>query len=63
VPDIVACIERIIGIKAKYRVVNKGIFYSIPCLKGQVSIVDAGIVVNEQYMEEILHKFLKYRKF
>jgi len=59
VSDLVASLEKLIGIKAICRLVNKGVFYSIPSLKGQVSITDAGVIVDEWYVEKTLQKFVE----
>lgn len=57
--DIVTCLETIVGRKAVYKRINRGLPYSIPLLESDLTVFEAGIVVDEHYVENVLFKYYK----
>ncbi len=57
--DIVKCLEKIIGRKAIYNLIAQGMLYSIPVLDSDLTAFKAGIVVDENYLDNVLVKYYK----
>ena len=55
--DIVKIIEKITGKKAKYTLVDTGVSYSIPVEKTSVSVYEADITVDKNYVNHVLRKY------
>ena len=59
ITDIVECLEKLDGRKAIFNLVDKGEFYSIPAIDSDLTLLKAGIVIDDFYLKKVLHKYYK----
>ncbi|MCI5164706.1 MAG: NAD-dependent epimerase/dehydratase family protein [Candidatus Electrothrix sp. GM3_4] len=55
--DIVTYLENIIGKKAVFKILNRGMNYAIPQMEPLLTTSNAGIIIDEEYTEKVLLKY------